>query len=77
MGSLKRSRIFEGNVSEPGTLETMIRGLSEWNTSQDSLIKPTIVMDAGISSEDNIQWLRKHHYPYIVVSRKRKKSHLM
>jgi len=73
-GFPKRSRLFEGNVSEPGTLETMIRGLSEGNTSQDSLIKPTIVMDAGIASEDNIQWLRKHHYRYIVVSRKRKKE---
>jgi len=73
-GFPKKSRIFEGNVSEPGTLETMIRGLSECNTSQDSFIKPTIVMDAGIASEDNIQWLRKHHYRYIVVSRKRKKE---
>jgi len=73
-GFPKRSRIFEGNVSEPGTLETMIRGLSEGDTSQDSLIRPTIVMDAGIASEDNIKWLRKHHYRYIVVSRKRKKE---
>jgi hypothetical protein len=73
-GFPKRSRIFEGNVSEPGTLETMIRGLSERDTFQESLIKPTIVMDAGIASEDNIQWLRNNHYPYIVVSRKRKKE---
>ena len=70
-GFPKRSRTFEGNVSEPKTLETMIQGLSECNTS---LIKPTIVMDAGIASEDNIQWLRKNQYPYIVVSRKRKKE---
>ena len=27
-------------------------------------------MDAGIATEDNITWLKKHHYPYIVVSRK-------
>lgn len=73
-GSPGRSRIFEGNVSEPGTLETMILGLSQNNTCQDSLFKPTIVMDAGIASEDHIQWLRDNHYLYIVVSRKRKKE---
>ena len=70
-GFPKRSKIFEGNVSEPGTLETMIKGLSE-DDPQRSLLKPTIVMDAGITSEDNIKWLKEHNYRYIVVSRKRK-----
>ncbi|ACN15716.1 putative transposase [Desulforapulum autotrophicum HRM2] len=28
-------------------------------------------MDAGIASEDNIEWLKENKYPYIVVSRKR------
>ena len=32
---------------------------------------PTIVMDAGLASEENIAWLREQRYPYIVVSRKR------
>ena len=32
---------------------------------------PTIVMDAGLASEENIAWLRTQGYPYIVVSRKR------
>ncbi len=31
----------------------------------------TIVMDAGIASEENIQWLVEQGYKYIVVSRKR------
>ena len=31
---------------------------------------PTIVMDAGIATEDNITWLKQQGYPYIVVSRK-------
>jgi transposase len=70
-GFPKRSRIFEGNISEPGTLNTMIQGLSQKDAS---LFKPTIVMDAGIASEDNIRFLRDNHYPYIVVSRKRRKE---
>jgi transposase len=32
---------------------------------------PTIVMDAGLASEENIAWLREQGYPYIVVSRQR------
>ena len=31
---------------------------------------PTIVMDAGIATEDNITWLKQQGYPTIVVSRK-------
>lgn len=71
-GFPKRSRIFEGSVSEPGTLETMIKGLSDGDNLQKSLLRPTIVMDAGIASEDNVKWLRGHNYRYLVVSRKKK-----
>jgi transposase len=73
-GFPKKSRIFEGNVSEPKTLERMIRGLSGGDIPEDSYIKPTIVMDAGISTEKNVQWLKDKKYPYILVSRKRKKE---
>ena len=73
-GFPKKSRIFEGNVSEPKTLEMMIRGLVDGQISENSFIKPTIVLDAGIASEENIQWLKDKYYPYIVVSRKKKKE---
>jgi transposase len=73
-GFPKKSRIFEGNVSEPKTMETMIRGLAGGEIFDESLIKPTIVLDAGIATEDNIKWLKGKHYPYIVVSRKKKKE---
>ena len=70
-GFPKCSKVFEGNVSEPVTLEKMIKGM-EPKSSPDLLNhqKATIVMDAGIATEDNIKWLKGHHYPYIVVSRK-------
>jgi transposase len=73
-GFPKRSRIFEGNISEPTTLETMIKGLSDDTDPQGSLIRPTIVMDAGIASEDNVKWLKGKDYRYIVVSRKKRKE---
>jgi len=73
-GFPKKTRIYEGNISEPKTLERMIRGLSGQDTDENSLLKPTIVLDAGIATEDNIKWLRGKSYHYIVVSRKRKKA---
>lgn len=70
-GFPKCSKVFEGNVSEPVTLEKMIKSM-EQKRSPDLFDhqKATIVMDAGIATEDNIKWLKEHHYPYIVVSRK-------
>lgn len=73
-GFPRKSQIFEGNVSESKTMEMMILGLGGGGISKDTLIKPTIVMDAGIASEKNIQWLKDKGYPYIVVSRKKKKE---
>ena len=32
---------------------------------------PTVVLDAGIATEENIGWLVENHYRYVVVSRKR------
>jgi transposase len=52
----------------------MIRGLAGGGKTEDYLIKPTIVLDAGIASEENVLWLKDKHYPYIVVSRKKKKE---
>ena len=86
-GFSRRSRIYPGNVSEPATLMQMIEQLrspldpntvdsekgaeDQHHPSLDLRPVPTIIMDAGIASEDNIQWLQDHGYPYIVVSRKR------
>jgi transposase len=69
-GFPKRSNVFEGNVSEPKTLEGMIKAISDKNTP----IKPTVVLDAGIATEANIKWLKGNQYSYIVVSRKKKKD---
>lgn len=72
-GFPKCSEVFEGNISEPVTLEKMIKGMERKSLHPDIFepSKATIVMDAGIATEDNIEWLKRNHYPYIVVSRKR------
>ena len=66
-GFPRKSRIFTGNVSEGDTLKTMLTGLG---VARGAIV----VMDAGIASEENISWLKAHHYRYLVVSRQRKRD---
>jgi len=63
-GFPKKSKIYSGNVSEPKTLEEML-------TMLQSNKETIVVMDAGIATEENIEWLKNNHYRFIVVSRKR------
>lgn len=74
-GFPKSSKVFSGNVSEPDTLDKMIESLRKplQNESSDLFEKnkPVVVLDAGIATEENIIWLKKNGYHYIVVSRKR------
>jgi transposase len=64
-GFATRSSFLPGNISEPTTLQQAIEALGGLN----DLIKPIIVMDAGIASDENLCWLRKNKYPYIVSAR--------
>lgn len=65
-GFPKKSEIYSGNISEPKTLQDILKNLTEE--------KATVVMDAGIATEENIKWLKDNEYKYIVVSRKQKIS---
>ncbi|MDP3682479.1 MAG: IS1634 family transposase [Ignavibacteria bacterium] len=64
-GFIKKSEVFEGNISEPGTLEKILPEI--FTTSK----KPVIVADAGIGTQKNIEWMTGHGFDYITVSRKR------
>ena len=67
-GFPKRSEVFAGNVSEPKTLEKMLQRLAP------GAVAPTVVLDAGIATEENLAWLTEHGYRYLVVSRERHKQ---
>jgi len=87
-GFIKKSTIFEGNISEPSTLKEMIEtlGVPSHNADQPHSSddrSPTlpethksslVVMDAGIASQENIDYLKENGYEYLVVSRKQKKQ---
>jgi len=64
-GFPKHSHIYKGNISEPSTMEEMLKPASK---------KAIVVMDAGIATEDNITWLTEHDYKYLVISRKRNQT---
>lgn len=71
-GFLKTTRIFEGNISEPKTLMDMVHEVHGHAVGQQPPLpveKPTVVVDAGIASEDNLRTLKEHGFSYIVVSR--------
>ena len=65
------SKIFKGNQSEPATLAEILAKVYE---NQNDLItmfmKPAIVMDRGIATDDNVTYLEEHDYSYFVIERK-------
>lgn len=67
-GFPKRSKVLEGNISEPGTLQRVLSGIS---TKSE---RPVVVVDAGIGTEENIKWMIENGYCYIVVSRRKKRE---
>ncbi len=67
-GFPKTSRVFAGNQSEPETLLDMVKALHGADPTENP--KPTVVIDAGIATDDNLKKL-KEHYHYIAISRKK------
>lgn len=68
-GFPKQSRILEGNVSEPGTLEDVLNKLAGVNDLFG--MEKTITLDAGIASDENIEIIKKKKFKYVAVSRRR------
>ena len=68
-GFPKQSKVYEGNISEPGTLEKMLDELS--NVVDGFTPQKTIVIDAGIATEDNLEIIKGKQFKYLAVSRKR------
>lgn len=67
-GFPKTSRVFAGNQSEPETLLQMVNALRQTDPTPNE--KPTVVVDAGIATDENLDAL-KQDYHYIAVSRKK------
>ncbi|MBE9509297.1 MAG: IS1634 family transposase [Bacteroidetes bacterium] len=72
-GFLKYSNIFEGNIADSKTLETVVDALS--NRTSFTGRKPIVVMDAGIATDDNVAMLKRKGYDYLCVSRSNLKEY--
>jgi transposase len=70
-GFVKYSQIYRGNIADPATLESTVTNLT---LHAGTGTKPLIVIDAGISSQDNLDWLRGKGYDYLCISRSRVKN---
>ena len=67
LGFPKESHVLEGNVSEPDTLAGVLDVLENLGKPGE---RKTIVIDAGIASEENIELLRSRQFSYVAISRK-------
>ena len=68
-GFPKTSHVFSGNQGEPETLLDMVERLRQKDPTTNH--KPTVVIDAGIATEENLEKLKEQGYHYIAVSRKK------
>lgn len=64
-GFAKHSQLFSGSESECGTLKGMIEKLGIPHEKKDM----TVVLDAGIATAKNLEWLKENGYGYIVCHR--------
>ena len=65
-GFAKYSELFPGNQYEAETLAGMVRSLEEHLEPGSDR---TIVIDAGLATVENLEWLKKNSYHYIAVNR--------
>ena len=70
-GFIRSSKIYGGNISEPSTLQEVITELSPDSKKDSSLFNsnPVVVMDAGIATEENLEYLRNNGFDYLCVCR--------
>jgi len=74
-GFIKTSKLFDGNVGECLTFPEIISSIHREAQGLSPCLPfyvPTVVMDAGIATQDNISYIRDElHFSYVVVSRSR------
>jgi transposase len=62
-----KSKVYKGNIGEPITLKEVLSGCGLLD--RDNLFRPTIAMDRGIATKENIALLRKYNFPFVVIER--------
>jgi transposase len=71
-GFAKTSRMLPGNIGEPTTLRPILTELRDTLSERKGLAdgqRLTVVMDAGIASEENLNLIKELGYDYVCVAR--------
>ena len=71
-GFIKYSNIFEGNTADCNSLPKIIDNLRTQTSSEKRAI---VVIDAGISTTDNLKIIQEKGYDYVCVSRSKIKDY--
>lgn len=72
-GFIKYSSVYEGNMADSATLIGTIKKLR--TSSSDVSKKALVVIDAGISSEENLAAIRAENFDYLCVTRSKLKDY--
>ncbi len=65
------SKIYRGNQSEPLTLKEILEKVYEpTDNIIDKIEKPSIAMDRGIATKDNLAYLKENNYSYFIIERR-------
>lgn len=72
-GFIRHSRIYEGNKADSVTMKDMLSDLKRHTDS--ATVKRTVVMDAGIATEENLAYVVGQGLDYVCVSRRRLKDY--
>lgn len=80
-GFIRHSRVYEGNKADPKSLEDMLADLEKSypviHSKVQAKAKPTVIMDAGIATEDNLLLLQQKGYYYACVTRAQLKDYVL
>ena len=66
------SRVYEGNIGEPKTLKEILEDLGfllKDGQAELPELLPTLVMDRGLATKENMGFIRGNGLPYIVIER--------
>ncbi len=66
-----KSEVFEGNVSEPHTLEKVLKECALLDKPADGELpfRPVLAMDRGIATKDNLEFIKGEGFPFTVIER--------
>ena len=72
-GFPKKSQVLAGNASEPDSLKGFLEAYKSDLSQRLPLFKelPTVVIDAGVGTQDNLRLIRGEGFHYVTVSRTR------